>query len=36
VVIFPWNIAKEISKQILADCPDTKIWIAVPNLTRIN
>jgi len=36
VVIFPWNIAKEISKQILSDCSEAKIWIAVPKLSRIN
>ena len=36
VVIFPWNIAKEISEQILADCSDAKIWVAVPYLKRIN
>ncbi len=36
IVIFPWNIAKEISKQILSDYPEAKIWVAVPNLSRIN
>jgi hypothetical protein len=26
---------KEISKQVLSDCSEVKIWIAVPKLSRI-
>ena len=36
VVIFPWNISGEISRQILGNLPETKIWIAIPHLQRVN
>ena len=36
VVVFPWNISEEISKQITENCPDIKIWVAIPSLQRIH
>jgi hypothetical protein len=36
VLIFPWNISKEISEQIKIDLPGSKLWVAIPSLKRIN
>ncbi len=36
VIVFPWNILEEISKQIIGNWPDIKIWIAIPSLQRIH
>ena len=37
LVIFPWNIASEITGQIRAEFPDFKneIWVPLPNLQKI-
>lgn len=36
VLIFPWNISKEISEQIKIDLPGSKLWVAIPSLKRIH
>ena len=36
VLIFPWNISKEISEQIKIDSPGSKLWVAIPSLKRIH
>lgn len=35
VLIFPWNISREIAEQIRRDLPTSKIWVAIPDLKRI-
>jgi len=35
ILIFPWNIENEITKQIAAKLPDSQIWVAIPNLRRV-
>jgi hypothetical protein len=35
IIVFPWNIADEISSQISKSLPDAKIWVAIPELKRI-
>ena len=35
IIVFPWNIADEISNQIAKSLPDAKIWVAIPELKRI-
>ncbi len=35
VLIFPWNIASEITEKIAAKLPSSQIWVAIPNLRRV-
>lgn len=35
IVVFPWNISEEISAQISKFLPDSKIWVAIPEIKRI-
>ncbi len=35
IIIFPWNIADEISDQISISLPSSKIWVAIPEIKRI-
>lgn len=35
ILVFPWNIEKEITEQIAARLPDSQVWVAIPNLRRV-
>lgn len=35
VIILPWNIASEISKNVKAKVPNVKVWIAQPNIKEL-
>lgn len=35
IIVFPWNIADEISNQITRSLPNAKIWVAIPEIKRI-
>lgn len=35
ILIFPWNISEEITKQLEGEIKNTSFWLAVPDLKRI-
>jgi C-methyltransferase C-terminal domain/Putative zinc binding domain/Methyltransferase domain len=35
ILVFPWNIEKEITEQIAPRLPDAQVWVAIPNLRRV-
>lgn len=36
VLIFPWNLLREISEQIRKDLPESDLWVAIPSLKRLD
>jgi hypothetical protein len=36
VLIFPWNLSKEISEQIKKDLPESDLWVTIPSLKRLD
>jgi hypothetical protein len=36
ILIFPWNISKEIQSTLLSLCPDARYWKAIPEMLRLH